>query len=80
MTTATRHFDNRPSWFSLDSTSASYQEGFPPCTRPGQLTRTRPPFEPVRPRERMENRQLAGHFGASLEDHGPNIVLYRAGP
>ena len=23
---------------------------------------------------------LASHFGASLEDHGPNVVLYRAGP
>ncbi len=23
---------------------------------------------------------LGSHFGASLEDHGPNVVLYRAGP
>lgn len=23
---------------------------------------------------------LRSHFGASLEDHGPNVVLYRAGP
>jgi hypothetical protein len=23
---------------------------------------------------------LASHFGASHEDHGPNVVLYRAGP
>ncbi len=23
---------------------------------------------------------LASHFGASLADHGPNVVLYRAGP
>jgi hypothetical protein len=23
---------------------------------------------------------LRSHFGASLEDHGPNLVLYRAGP
>lgn len=22
---------------------------------------------------------LRSHFGASLEDHGPNVVLYRAG-
>ncbi|EFF91750.1 conserved hypothetical protein [Streptomyces sp. e14] len=78
--TTTRHFDNRASCFSLDSTSASYQEALPPCTRPGQLTRTRPPFEPVRPRERIENRQLGSQFGASLEDHGPNVVLHRAGP
>ncbi|MFJ3899915.1 DUF4231 domain-containing protein [Streptomyces sp. NPDC090083] len=58
-TTTTRHFDNRASWFSLDSTSASYQEALPSCTHPGQLTRTRLPFEPVRPRGRIENRQLA---------------------
>ncbi|OPG07483.1 D-alanine--D-alanine ligase [Streptomyces sp. GKU 895] len=57
-TTTTRHFDNRASWLSLDSTSASYQEALPSCTGPGQLTRTRPPFEPVRPREGIENRQL----------------------
>lgn len=23
---------------------------------------------------------LRSHFGASLEDHGPNVVLYQAGP
>lgn len=23
---------------------------------------------------------LGSHFGASLADHGPNVVLYRAGP
>src|SRR5690606_36252072 len=70
-TTTTRHFDNRASCFSLDSTSASYQEALPSCTRPGQLTRTRTPFEPALPRERLENRQLGSQFGASLEDHGP---------
>ncbi|MEV6702049.1 helix-turn-helix domain-containing protein [Streptomyces sp. NPDC051453] len=46
----------------------------------GQLTRSRSLFEPSRPRKRIEDRQLRSHFGASLEDHGPNVVLYRAGP
>ncbi|PGH47185.1 D-alanine--D-alanine ligase [Streptomyces sp. Ru87] len=56
-TTTTRHFDNRASCFSLDSTTASYQEALPSCLRTGQLTRSRSPFEADRPRERIENSQ-----------------------
>ncbi|QEV09948.1 D-alanine--D-alanine ligase [Streptomyces prasinus] len=54
----TRHFDNRASCSSLDSTSASYQEALLPCIRAGRLTRTRPLFEPDRLHERIENSQL----------------------
>ncbi|POX57424.1 D-alanine--D-alanine ligase, partial [Streptomyces sp. Ru62] len=53
----TRHFDNRASCSSLDSTSASYQEALLPCVRTGRLTRTRPLFEPRRSAERIENSQ-----------------------
>lgn len=65
-TTTTRHFDNRASWFSLDSTSASYQEALPLCTRHAQLTRTRSAFEPDRPHERIENRQSDPGMGAGV--------------
>jgi hypothetical protein len=44
-TTTTRHFDNRASCFSLDSTTASYQEALPSCPDVDQLTGSRPPFE-----------------------------------
>jgi hypothetical protein len=54
---------------------SSYQEALLPCLPTGQLTRISVLFEPRRPRERIENSQLASHFGASLEDHGPNVVL-----
>ena len=59
-TTTTRHFDNRASCSSLDSTTASYQEALLPCTRTRhrQLTRTRPLFESNRPHGRIENGQL----------------------
>ncbi|EFL43529.1 conserved hypothetical protein [Streptomyces griseoflavus Tu4000] len=56
-TVTTRHFDNRASCFSLDSTSASYQEALLPCIHTCRLTRTRPLFEPHRPPERIENSQ-----------------------
>src|SRR5690606_4316383 len=44
-TATTQHFDNRASCFSLDSTSASYQEALLscPCTR--HLTRSSTVFE-----------------------------------
>ncbi|EFL39904.1 conserved hypothetical protein [Streptomyces griseoflavus Tu4000] len=71
----TRHFDNRASCFSLDSTTASYQEALPLCPTSQQVTRSRTPFEPDRAHDRIENGQLGSHFGASLEDHGPNVVL-----
>ncbi|MGA5278517.1 hypothetical protein ACPCKL_33085 [Streptomyces cellulosae] len=76
-TTTTRHFDSRASCFSLDSTSASYQEALPPCTRPGQLTRTRTPFEPARPRERIENRQ-SGSYPQWLELTHQHAQVLRA--
>ncbi|RNG33586.1 D-alanine--D-alanine ligase [Streptomyces botrytidirepellens] len=56
-TATTRHFNNRASCFSLDSTSASYQEALPSCLCTSQLTRSRTPFEADRARERIENSQ-----------------------
>lgn len=53
----TRHFDNRASCSSLDSTSASYQEALLPCIPANRLTRTGSLFEPRRPPERIENSQ-----------------------
>ncbi|EFE71978.1 predicted protein [Streptomyces viridosporus ATCC 14672] len=56
--TTTRHFNNRASCSSLDSTTASYQEALLPCLHVDQLTRSSIPFEPGRADERIENSQL----------------------
>ncbi|OUD00538.1 D-alanine--D-alanine ligase [Streptomyces swartbergensis] len=57
--TTTRHFDNRASCFSLNSTTASCQEALPLCPTSRQVTRSRTLFEPDRAHDRIENGQSA---------------------